>query len=584
MSGGTLDHGSWELERAARREAEATAARIARLQTATAALAGARTPDEVADVALGAGLAALGGDRGFVLVERQRGALAVLRTHGAAEAAARLAAASSASTPASECFRKAAPVFVESRASLLARFPRVAEVEGGLPCQSVAAVPMEFEGRAFGVLVIGFDTPRRFGDEDRAFAIALASQSAQALERARLFVAERLARAEAVAARKRLAFLDEVSALLGESDCEAEMVSGLARLSVPALGEWAGVFLTTAGGLDLAAAAGPVPLGRSVEARLRADPLARLARTGHCGEPLVVEELPVGPGGSATSVLLAPLCLKRTSIGAFAIARADGIQRFGEADLSLAADIAHRTALAVEHARLLREATLAAAAREEFLHVASHELRGPLGTLQLTVQLLERDAGKGDSGTVQRRLGVLERQARRLVRLSDMLLDVSRITAGRIELAREPGDLAELVREVAFGFQEEARDNESELRIEARVPVPCAFDAERMGQVVSNLLSNAVKYGGGRPIRVSAAAGGGIALVEVEDRGIGIAPEDQERIFGRFERAVPGRRYPGLGLGLWIARRLVEAHGGVIRVRSAPGEGSTFTVELPLAT
>ena len=574
---------SWEAERAARCEAEANAARIARLQSATAALSGARTPDEVAEAALGAGLAALGGAHAFVLVEQERGVLIVLRAHGTPEEGVRVAAGSDVPNPAADCYRTASPVFVEDRATLAARYPRLAELDGALGGEALAALPLELEGRAVGVLGVGFDGPRRFPEAERAVALALASQCAQALERARLFVAERAARAEAVAARRRLAFLDELSALLAESDAEADMLSGLVRLAVPALGAWAGIFVAKeAGDLELGAAAGGAALGAAVEAHLRADPQGRLARAGVCGEPLVVEDFPPGVGENAAALVLAPLCLKRRSLGALVVARGDGPAALHEADLALVADVAHRTALAVEHARLLREATLAAAAREEFLHVASHELRGPLGTLRLTVQLLGRDVRKGDRGGMEARLRVLDRQAQRLVRLSDALLDVSRITAGRIELAREEADLAALVREVASAFEEEAADCESPLEVEARDPVRCAFDAGRLEQVVSNLLSNALKYGRGRPVRISARVDGRRALVEVEDRGIGIAQEDQERIFGRFERAVSGRQYAGLGLGLWIVRRLVEAHGGRVRVRSAPGRGSTFTVELPL--
>jgi signal transduction histidine kinase len=384
-------------------------------------------------------------------------------------------------------------------------------------------------------------------------------------------------------AARRLEFLDEFSALLEEASAEGDMLSGLARLAVPAFGDWAGVFVgTEAGGLELAAAAGAISLGNAVEAHLRGDPLGRLAKTSRCGEPLVLEDFPAGPDGSAPSALLAPLCLKRKSIGAFAVATKDPTRCFDEADLVLAVDVARRAALAVEHARLLRDATLAAAAREEFLHVASHELRGPLGTLRLTVLLMRRDMARGDLVGLGRRLRVLDRQAQRLARLSDTLLDVSRITAGRIELAREPGDLAALVRDVADGFRDEAQDSETVLRVDARLPVPCVFDAARMEQVVSNLLSNALKYGAGRPVRVAARLEGERARIDVEDHGIGIAEKDQGRIFGRFERAVPRLEYPGLGLGLWIARRLVEAHGGSIAVRSAPGQGSTFAVELPI--
>jgi len=578
-----LDQNTWEAERAARREAEASAARLTRLQAATAALAAAQTPGEVAEVALGAGIAALGGARGFVLLGNGSGHLSVLRSAGIAEDAVRPSASPELPTPASECFRTAVPVFVEDRAALLARFPGLAPTDGAPGADAVAALPLEVEGRPLGVLAVEFDGPRTFGEAERAAAIALAGLCAQALERARLFVAERLARAEAVAARRRLSFLDHLSAHLAESADEAEMISGLAHLSVPALGDWAGVFVTTeAGALELAAQAGDAALGAAVTSHLRADPLEQLTRTALCGDPVVLKDSPPGPEGVRTiSAALAPLCLKRRSLGALGAASADAISRYGADELALVSDVAHRTALAVAHARLLREATLSAAAREEFLHVASHELRGPLGTLRLTVQLLRRDAGKATPAQIEARLRLLDRQAQRLVRLSDTLLDVSRITAGKLDLARDEGDLAALVRDVATAFEEEAADAGSELAVRAGEPVPCSFDAARIEQVISNLLSNALKYGRGGPVSIVARGADGRASIEVEDHGIGIAPEEQERIFGRFERAVSSRHFGGLGLGLWISRRLIEAHGGTIRVRSAPGQGSTFTVELP---
>ncbi|HTN52872.1 MAG TPA: HAMP domain-containing sensor histidine kinase, partial [Anaeromyxobacter sp.] len=232
--------------------------------------------------------------------------------------------------------------------------------------------------------------------------------------------------------------------------------------------------------------------------------------------------------------------------------------------------------------RMLREAQLAAQAREDFLHVASHELRGPLGTLRLGVQLLARDVRAGNEARLEARLGLVERQAERLSRLSDMLLDVSRITSGRLELFREDVDLAALSAEAAGRLAGEAAEAGCVLSVKAPSPVRARIDPGRLDQVLVNLLSNALKYGRGGPVELRVEGRGDRAVISVKDRGIGIAQEDQERIFGRFERAVSGRNYSGLGLGLWIVRRIVEAHGGTIGVSSAPGEGSTFTVELPL--
>ncbi len=575
----------WESERAARRQAEATAERIARLQAATAALSAARTPDEVAEVALGAGLSALGGARGFVLVAGPDGALEVLRWTGTTEAVARSAATMRGEHPVSEAFRTAKPVFVESRDALVSRFPDLASIAERMRGGAMAALPLASGNGALGILVVKFDGERRFDEQDRAVATALAGVCAQALERARLLVAERVARAEAVAARRRFAFLDELSEHLAKSAGEAEMLEGVARLSIPALGEWAGVFVNDDGGVPaLATSAGPAALGESLGASLRADPLRRLDAACRCGEPAVVDGSAAqpGPDRAFASAAVVPLCFKHSAVGALVVASADPVRRFEAADLALLTDIGRRTALAVQHARLLRDATLAAQAREEFLHVASHELRGPLGTLRLVVQALGRDAGAGDGFAA--RLRVIDRQAQRLARLADTLLDVSRITAGRLELARENGDLAALVRDVAARIGHEGADATSvEIAVDAPGPLRLAYDPARLDQIVSNLLSNALKYGRGRPVRIAARPDGGRARIEVADEGIGIAPPDQERIFGRFERAVSGRHYGGLGLGLWIVRRLVEAHGGTISVRSAPDEGSTFTVELPLS-
>ena len=573
---------TWEVERIARRAAEASVARIARLQAATAALSASRTPDEVADAALGAGIAALDGASGFVLVDGG-GVLTVLRCSGVSETAARRAASASFPNPSAEAFRTGASVFVEDRGDLFARYPGLATTGEAVHADAVVSLPLTLDGRTLGVLSVGFEGVRRFGEEDRALAHALAGQCAQALDRARLFVSERRARAEAEAARARLAFLDGLSAHLGEGEDEAQMLAGVARLAVPALADWAGLFVSGEGGeIVLSAEAGPRALGAAVEAHLRSDPLLRLARACGCGPPVAVHDFPEdGAGRSVGSAAVAGLCLQRRALGALVIAAGDPLRRYGQEDLALIADVAHRTALAVEHVRLLRAATAAAQAREEFLQVASHELRGPIGTLRLTVELLGRDTKRGRTDSLSDRLRVIDRQAGRLARLSDMLLDVSRITAGRLDLAREPGDLVAFVHDIVARLEDEAADAGVEIRVDAPGEVRCAFDAARMDQVVSNLISNALKYGSAAPVEVRVRSGGGRAILEVEDHGIGIAPEDQERIFDRFERAVSPRHFAGIGLGLWIVRQLVEAHGGTIRVRSAPDHGATFTVELP---
>ncbi len=225
----------------------------------------------------------------------------------------------------------------------------------------------------------------------------------------------------------------------------------------------------------------------------------------------------------------------------------------------------------------------AVAARDDFLAVAGHELRTPLTALLFHADTLAR-AGAGLPPEAATRAAKVARSARRIARLVDELLDVTRISVGRLSLEREPTDLAELAREVVVRNAEPAALAGSPLRLDAPRPVQGSWDPGRIEQIADALVANALKYGRGRPIDVLVEADRGLARLVVRDHGIGIAPEDQARIFERFERAASVRHYGGLGLGLWIVRQVVEAHGGRIGVTSVPGEGSTFTVELPTAS
>jgi signal transduction histidine kinase len=179
------------------------------------------------------------------------------------------------------------------------------------------------------------------------------------------------------------------------------------------------------------------------------------------------------------------------------------------------------------------------------------------------------------------KLDVVSHQVDRLTTLIDNLLDVTRITSGRMTLSPEPFDLADAVRSVIGRSKELLTRSGSELSVSVESPAVGQWDRLRIEVVILNLLSNAIKYGQGKPIEVTIAAAGACALLRVVDHGIGIAPAEQRRIFERFERAVPEHHYGGFGLGLWVARKIVEAHGGAIEVESIPSTGSHFVVSLP---
>jgi len=236
---------------------------------------------------------------------------------------------------------------------------------------------------------------------------------------------------------------------------------------------------------------------------------------------------------------------------------------------------------------LLQDLREAVSARDEFLSIASHELRTPITTLTLQIDGLSRalhdNAPLGLPEKMSRRLDVTRRQVDRLAALVATLIDVSRITSGRVELTRQLADLSEVIRSVAERFGEDLLRSGSAIRLERPGPVWGNFDVSRVDQVLSNLLANAIRYGRGKPIVVGAVSIGQTARFWVEDQGIGIAPEHQARIVQRYERAAPSTNYAGLGLGLWISRQLVDAMGGTISVRSAADKGSVFTVDIPRA-
>ncbi len=218
--------------------------------------------------------------------------------------------------------------------------------------------------------------------------------------------------------------------------------------------------------------------------------------------------------------------------------------------------------------------------------MASHELRNPVHSIQLhlagLLHALDRSPDALSGGVLRERLERMHVQVGRLARLLSNLLDVSRIDGG--SLVMDPEDLAlqDAVRSALDQFRVELEPGQVTVRA-ASSPVVGRWDRVRLEQVIANLLSNAIKYGRGQPIEIRLTAEDGTACLSVVDRGIGIPEMEQKRLFGRFERAVSGRQYAGFGLGLWITRQIVEAMGGAIAVESRPGQGSTFSVLLPVA-
>lgn len=318
----------------------------------------------------------------------------------------------------------------------------------------------------------------------------------------------------------------------------------------------------------------------------RAVQTARLQRAGSA-------ELHVEADGESpiASAACAPLVAEGTVIGAIC-AGWSSRREVAASDARLLGLVAERAAVAVARMRAYEaerqfrdDARAELRERDDFLGAAAHELRGPLTTLRLLSDVIERSARDAQLPPARaRQIGTMRRQIERLSLLVDRLLDVSRASAGTFAIeAEDDVDFAAVVRDTAARFEAEAASAGSALVLELPDGLYGRWDRVRLEQIATNLISNAIKYGRGGPVTVALEEDESRARLLVRDRGLGIAPEDRERIFERFGRGATGRRIAGVGLGLWITRELVDAMGGTIEVASEPGRGSTFTVELPRA-
>ncbi|NOK34956.1 DUF4118 domain-containing protein, partial [Corallococcus exercitus] len=423
--------------------------------------------------------------------------------------------------------------------------------------------------------------------------------------------AERLAR-ELSHNEEHLRLLAGASSFLATSLDPKATLSNVVRLAVPTMADWCIVDMAMGDGsfqrLEVAHAAGepaefreqlwaPAPYEAIAPALGGAMPL--LLR----GQPFFIEEvteeglqqLTSDPGRLEVfrkmrlrSIALVPMVARERPLGILSFGTTWRSGRgYTAADLPFLQELANRAALSMENARLYHEAREAVRLRDEFLSIASHELKTPLTPLNLKLQALRRELDR-TPGPVRRELvenylDVGSRQLKKLAELVNDLLDVSRIEAGRMSLEPTRVDLVDLVRDVVASYEGPAARSGSKLQLECADAVTMGlWDRPRLEQVVVNLVDNAIKYGQGRPILVRLETREGKAVLTVRDQGIGIAEDALPRLFGRFERAVSGRNYGGLGLGLYITRTLVQAMGGTVRVESHLGQGSVFTVELPV--
>lgn len=588
------------------------AQQLVRLQRVTETLATALTAADVARIIVHEGAEALGADAGNLYLWDGTGGALVLAGDAdyPADSVARYQRIPlDAAIPNTDAVRTGAPIWLETQAAWERHYPTGALLHAAIGYEAAVSMPLVGHERIEGVLGLSFAGPRVFDAEDRALLLTIGRQAAQALERARLYEAERAARTRAERAADHTTRLFAVTAALATATTREEVAETTLREGIASVGAVAGgLGVLTDGGASLERLA-MIGYPEEIVEGTRSVPLdalgpiATTARTGvsvwlETNEQLFSEypQMAAIPArrqyGAAISV---PLAVGGVVIGVMSLRFAEE-RPFDTETRGLIEAIAGQCAQALERARLYEaertaraEAEEAVRARDRFLSIAAHELKTPVTALKGTAQLLLRRHAHGqlDPHRLARTLAILEVSADRLAALTDDLLDVSRVRTGQLPLHPHPTDLVALVREALTRASEQMGARQRLILETPDVVDPVSADAARIDQVLMNLIDNALKYSPDHgAVLVSVRAEGDGARTDVRDEGIGLPPGATETIFTPFGRAANAvaESVPGMGLGLYISRNIVERHGGWIRAESGgEGSGTTISFWLPFA-
>ncbi|HEU4325927.1 MAG TPA: GAF domain-containing protein [Roseiflexaceae bacterium] len=587
----------------ARAAAEQAAERTSRLQQVTAALGAAVTPDAVAEIVVREGMAAVGADAASIFVFDPATDTFLLLCHrNYPDELVPLFAHQLADWPGPlrALLQTRTIVVAEAPDEQARRWPALTQVLQQTGDEATALVPLLLDEQVLGAFYLAFRRPHHFSAEEQALLLALCQQCAQALERARLYEAERTARLSAERTAKRTARLYAVTTALGEVLTPEQVAGVIVPQGVAALGAQAGSMRQlSADGSALVALRvtgypsevlrrwqsipldAPVPMAEAVRT---ARPLLLESRETvatnwpHLGDTL--DQL----GWQAAALI--PLMVGSRPIGTISFGF-NAPRRFSAEDRDFLDALARQCVIALERARLYQEAQEAVQIRDQFLSVAAHELKTPLTSLSGQAQLLQRRLRQGQlpPDRLARSVDIIVRQSDRLDAMVRALLDVGRLERGQFVLECVPVELVGLIGHVVDEVQLSLDGHSLEYETD---PAPITVDADplRLEQVIQNLLSNAIKYSpSGGTITVRVARGPATVTICVSDQGVGIPQTALPQLFQRFYRAenVTAHHISGMGIGLYVVREIVGLHGGTVEVASAEGQGSTFTITLPLA-
>ena len=471
---------------------------------------------------------------------------------------------------------------------------------------SMLIVPMRVGYESAGTLVFYYRTAREFSPIDLQTGQALANLASAAMTTAALHEQERIQSEAAEIARRQATFLAEVGSLLSKSLDYEQTLATVAKLAVPEIADWCAVDLVDQSGEITRLVVEHVdPAKREYARELQqkyppvrnsADGVHQVIRTG---KPVLVksispellkervldeERLRIVQALGLSSYLAVPIVSPAGVLGAMSFVLAESGRHYTEQDLAFAQDVAARAALAIDNAFAYQRAHTANRLKDEFLATLSHELRTPLNAILGYAQMV--NLGALSSGGQARALAVITRNADALRQIIDDVLDVSRITSGKLRLTVRPIDVHDVLQNAVATIQPAADAKGVSLWLTFAPSLPLfSGDPDRLQQVFWNLLSNAVRFSTrGGHIWVSAEQSDDLVEIIVKDDGHGIDPKFVPHLFERFRQADSrfSREHGGLGLGLAIVRELVELHGGSVSAESeGAGSGATFRVQLP---
>ena len=599
-------------ERAARAVADQALARLERLHAFTGALAQTITPSQVVEVVVDMGLSAGSASAGgFWQVSEDGASVRLVRGVGSGvprgELLGELPLAVPGNMPILDAIRSSAPVWIESCQQMQERYPAFfAHLSPkGTSDTALACLPLLAHGRCVAGLTYRFDGPHRFAEDERAFLQLLSWYAAQAFERARLYASEKVAREAAVASQRRAEFLANAGNILMSSLDYPSTLASLAKAAVPSVADWCVVELSgTSSASALLVATHADPSKRQSILALRDIHRAAGVSFGidavmASGRPLRHREIPrsvlergvpndpeylrLCDDVGVASAMVVPIAARGRILGTILLVSAHPTRLYEDEDLAMAEELARRAGIAVDNALLYSEARDADLRKDQFLAMLGHELRNPLAPIRTALDLMNLRAGSA----FEHERTIIGRQVEHLVVLVDDLLDVSRITRGKVELRKACVDIARIIASAVEMASPALEQRAHQLVLVPGTGLNVMADPARMSQAIANLLTNAAKFTEPRGrIGLSATREADSVVIRVKDSGIGIAKDMLPRIFDPFFQGAGARERSqgGLGLGLAIVASLVNLHGGTVTAHSdGIGTGSEFVIRLSLA-